>query len=206
MKRKRIGVDVDGVLANFVRGAITMSRALFPNANISTDESLLKTWDFKGIGLTTEQEAILWACIHNTQNFWQNLTPLPSTSLLPVLAQHHDLIFVTNRLETPGNTVCKQTERWLKFYFDILNPYVICAGSKGEVCQGLRLAAFIDDKPENIEDIRQHCGEYPYGGPRFYLKTATYNTEAPLKIKGCYFPVSSFNEFAVKYLIEGIIL
>lgn len=191
----RIGVDVDGVLADFATNARAIAKQLFDG---KPEDHLVQTgWGFDSLGLNKEQESIMWNAIKGTFNFWASLKPLDNTSLLPLLARKHDLVFVTTRIPTAGAPVCKQTEDWLHRWFLLDHPNVIITNHKGNVASSLQLKAFIDDKTSNLADIHNVVvGRVP---PVLYLKDAPYNQEDKRFSR-----VGSFNEFALKFLLGDI--
>lgn len=168
-KRLTIGVDVDGVLAGFVPAARKVCKELF---NGRPDDSLVQTsWAFGSLGITPEEESIMYAKIDSTPNWWLGLPVLPNTDLLPQLCEKHRVVFITNRKDGAGWPIEEQTKVWLKRNFGIVNTNVIISDNKGPVAKGLKLNGFIDDRPKNVAEVYPECP----GGT--YLLSTSYNRE-----------------------------
>jgi 5'(3')-deoxyribonucleotidase len=194
-KKLLIAVDVDGVLADFTYSARQMAKGLFGKP---ADDVVQTEWGFTSVGLTETEESILWKNIHQTPNFWYGLRRLPNTSLLPELVERHDVVFITNRMETGGDTACDQTTKWLINNFRILRPRVILASEKGPVIHRLGVDVFIDDKPSNLRQVREVSWSVAAGKYiELWLKTAEYNKEST---NHGFNIADSFNEFALAQL------
>lgn len=110
--------------------------------------------------------------------FWLRLTPYPKTPavlkrLQKLAVTGHDVYFITTRV---GVECKRQSELWLQKEGFML-PTVIISASKGQVADGIGLNVFIDDKPENIEDVI-------FGtihGARCYLLNRPYNLDRQVR-------------------------
>lgn len=182
MKRLNVGVDVDGVLANFVGSARTVCKQLF---NGRPDDHLIQTgWGFDSIGITKEEENLLWRTIDAAPNWWMGLDRLPETNLLGKLCQDHRVIFITNRKDgSCGLPIEVQTARWLEQNYHLDHPTVTISDNKGPLAAGLKLDYFIDDRPKNVAEV------HPYVQATALLD-ATYNQEFSHTWR-----VHSFDEF-----------
>lgn len=169
MKRLNIGVDVDGVLSAFVPAARKLCKELF---NGRPDDSLIQTsWAFDSLGITKEEENILWRAIDNTPNWWLTHDRMSDTDFLPALAEKHRVVFITNRKDgNVGLPIETQTAEWLKKNFALYNPMVTISDNKGPLAAGLKLDYFIDDRPKNVEEVHQYIRKTA-------LLDATYNQE-----------------------------
>jgi uncharacterized HAD superfamily protein len=191
-KRLNIGIDVDGVLADFTTAARKVCQELFDGR---PDDSLVQTtWAFESLGITKEEENILWKELDSRKNWWlESLYKLPNTNLLMPLYEKHRLIFITNRKDgkNPASWPIElQTAEWLRRQFHIYHPNVIISDNKGPLMDGLKLDYFIDDRPKNVQEAveaidPQHQATLPV------LLAATYNRDYMYP-----YQVSSFNEFA----------
>lgn len=168
----RVGIDVDGVLANFFSAyedavATKAGRDLFP---ARYPEALPPVWDWpQHFGYTDAEMSAVWKDIKASDNFWQKLTPLAGANQLRGAAPWkagHDVYFITNR---PGATAKAQTEQWLRRFLSISIPTVLVCGDKGPLVNSLGLDCFLDDKPENVQDVddaaplcRTYLLSYPY--------------------------------------------
>jgi len=179
-----IGVDIDGVLGAFVPAARKICKRLF---NGRPDDSLVqRSWSFETLGITPEEENIMWREIDTIPDWWLTHDPMPETSLLKPLCDKHRVIFITNRKDGLGLPVDKQSAEWLTRTFHIFHPAVLLSGEKGPLAAGLKLDYFIDDRPKNVEEVVE---DYPQC--KTFLLDTTYNQDFQFQAR-----VKSFNEFA----------
>ena len=189
MERKRlnIGVDIDGVLADFMGGARKLLKEMFDGR---PNDSLVQTgWGLDSLGFSLVEERQFWEQLDRTPNWWMGLKTLPNTNILADLCQTHRVIFITNRKDAQvGKPIEQQSAIWLMHNYPIYIPTVVISDDKGPVARGLKLDAYIDDRPKNVREVAEQ-------GITTYLKRATYNTEFEHPL--C---VDNFNEFALKFL------
>lgn len=185
---RKIGLDIDGVLANFTDTYAALLTKLtgitFPK--FSKEWPDVWYWDRKaGVEKTAEKEA--WSQITSNEKFWENLKPLPDTKEVLMELNHLvkqkqiQLYFLTNR---PGDTAKLQTERWL-YELGVDYPTVLMTSAdKAPVIYGLGLDFFIDDKLETINDTAALVAaegstpgkEWPIKG-HIFLKDWAYNRQ-----------------------------
>jgi uncharacterized HAD superfamily protein len=152
----KIGIDIDGVLSNFNRGFIDLIEKETGKTLPALDDTYPDEWNYHKRWVTPEQDKKIWAEIR-TSMFWFELepyaqTPITLVRLRELRAQGHEIYFITTR---PGELAKLDTEQWLKKW-GMSNPTVLIAGNekaKGQLAAGLGLDAFIDDKPENCEQV-----------------------------------------------------
>jgi hypothetical protein len=157
----RIGVDIDGVLADFCTSYEKLfvdvtGRNTFP---LWTPQQGPTSWNWpEEYGYSKEETGEVWRRIKESYGFWSNLQPhLDAVRALqhvyqPLRVRGHEWYFITTR---PGQSAKYQTERWLSRWF--LNPCVIIAGTgeKGTICQALGIDYFVDDNADNCYDVSQ---------------------------------------------------
>ena len=177
----RIGVDVDGVLAdfntNFIQRCIDVTgRDLFPERPFD-----IPTWNYpEHYGYTAAEVSATWDSIKTDPAFWGSLPPLLGAmgclEWLRELSQtgQIDLYFVTARL---GVMAKQQTEMWLATHSGdfMWAPTVLIASDKGTVARGLKLTHYIDDRWENADAVA-----YMSLNTKVYLRDQPWN-EKPVR-------------------------
>lgn len=156
----KLGIDVDGVLADFntryiERCVAETGRDLFPPRPFD-----IQTWNYpESYGYTNEEVAKVWASIKADPFFWQMLDPYPGAVaaldyLKTRIAAGDDVYFVTAR---PGIAAKSQTEAWLTALWPSRErpmPTVLIASNKGLAARTLELDVYIDDRWENVVDVK----------------------------------------------------
>lgn len=189
MKRVRVGIDIDGVLAGFVPAARIVLKDML---NGRPDDALVqKSWSFESLGITKQEENAMWRRIDETKNWWTTLPREPGTTLLKAVCDTCNVVFVTNRKDgNVGWPIEEQSQEWLKREFHINNPTVLIMDEKGPLLKGLKLDYFIDDRPRNVEDACTYAPEC-----KTALLDCSYNQEYPYGWR-----VRSFDDFARAFL------
>jgi 5'(3')-deoxyribonucleotidase len=192
----RIGVDVDGVLAEFIRQARLDFQKMLDGR--PADSVIQTGWGFDSIGISREEERAFWKHVDETPNWWMQLGRRPGTNTLKRLCDKYRVIFITNRKDGTGLPVDIQTATWLSDNFGIAYPTVLLSDDKGPLTRALKLDWFIDDRPKNVEEVR-------VSSPltRTVLYRTTYNEDyAHLDC------VTTFDEFTKRFSLpeeeEGI--
>ena len=106
--------------------------------------------------LTRSELRQLWAHVGQIENFWASLGEVEAgavAQLAAAAARHRwDVIFVTQRPSSAGDTTQRQSQRWLQAHgFEC--PSVFVTGSRGRVAHALSLDAVLDDRPDNCLDV-----------------------------------------------------
>lgn len=160
----RIGLDIDGVLADFNTSFIRLIREVTGVQLPSPSDDYPDRWNYTKNVLSREQEDKVWKKIKTTK-FWVTLDPLPDcgTVLRQLHGGEHEVYFITTR---PGTRAKWWTEGWL-FEQGCALPTVLIADtsdSKGRLARGLGLDVFIDDRPSNCIEVHlampDHCDVY----------------------------------------------
>jgi 5'(3')-deoxyribonucleotidase len=175
----RIGVDVDGVLAQFNKPYAALLEELgVPTGTFPIEDPLFPPcWDWDILYMEKagwSPEAIkakidvAWAAIRKSTAFWATLPSYPTThldiiNLRTVVENAWDVYFITCR---PGMTAKFQTEAWLMSK-GLKAPFIptVLIVENGEVnksrlCKALELDAIIDDKPSNLQNVRPPTTKY----------------------------------------------
>lgn len=166
----RLGIDVDGVLADWDRPFCALLAQILKKPCAFEDPDLWE-WPRKR-GFTKDEEATAWKFIVANPGWWLTLHPyMDSVVNFRTLEQAGwDIYFITAR-HTPHAR--RMTAAWLEMRYEIEHPMVILANDKGLVARALNLDAFIDDKPE-------HCIQVAvtYPRTRTYLRARKHNEPA----------------------------
>ncbi len=171
----RLGFDMDGVLADFESAFHETEVRLFgPDASSKPgdpeQEEAAEAKAAAAIPAQTEAASDLpsprrlrrrrdavWAAIRTTPNFWTTLQPLDRNAVprLHELMLRHgwEVFFMTQRPETDGDTVQRQTQRWLVDQGFDLPSVLVLAGSRGAAAAALRLDYHVDDSAQHCVDI-----------------------------------------------------
>ena len=99
----------------------------------------------------------IWDAIQKTPDFWMTLKPIEESAVRRIhslMMQHKwEVFFITQRPATAGDTVQRQTQRWLvKQGFDLPSVLVL-GGSRGAAAGALRLTYHVDDSAQNCLDV-----------------------------------------------------
>jgi hypothetical protein len=166
----RLGFDLDGTVAD-LQGALAREAArLFPGVDPGTlprsiapqPAAMPAAADtaapaFSMSSLSPRQQRELWAAACARENFWETLDEIEPGSLARLyrLARERrwEVMFLTSRPETRGDTAQVQSHRWLAAHgFELPSVYVV-HGSRGKIAASLNLEVLVDDRPENCLDI-----------------------------------------------------
>lgn len=170
----KIAVDVDGVIASFTDGFARVANRLWPNT--FPPNYVQSTWNFEEIpeiNITKAKVNKVWDEIRNNEkDFWLGLVPiLPERRALNSFlnsnarkAKQIEVFYVTSRVPSAGDSVTRQTRRWLKrnYVWDkgctcIVKPDGV---TKGEIYRALGIQFSVDDYWENVP--RTFVGGYEF--------------------------------------------
>ena len=107
----------------------------------------------------------VWHAIRNTPDFWLSLDPTNSGAVRRIhelmLQYRWEVFFITQRPATLGDTVQRQTQRWLVSQgFDMPSVLVVPA-SRGAAAGALSLDYHVDDSPQNCIDVKSDSAAKP---------------------------------------------
>ena len=172
----RIAFDLDGVLADFSGAYDRVADRLFPGwrpaGAAAVEAPKARRPDTaraeaaaspgavaraaRGVRLSERRRNRVWKEIRATQDFWLTLDPTDPD----VIGRLHEravrgrweTFFVTQRPATAGDTVQRQTQRWLVERGFALPSVVVHNGSRGRLAAALELDFLIDDTIEHCVD------------------------------------------------------
>ena len=154
-----VGVDVDGILADFNEGYVKLLGSIAPDVKFPPlGDTYPDTWNYHlAAGVSKEQNKQSWDYIKNSETFWFDLNPYHNTVSFLVwlkgFSRRHDVYFITNRM---GGNAKFQTERWLhKAGFG--EPTVLLSATKALACNAVEIDYYVDDKNENVRDVAQNA-------------------------------------------------
>lgn len=171
----RLGFDLDGTLADLQGALAREARGLFPEVDrAALPRSVAPLAAGAGAGedgvapvftmsaLPARQQQELWSAACARLNFWETLEEIEPGSIarLSRLARERkwEVIFLTSRPETSGDTAQAQSQRWLAAHgFELPSVFVV-HGSRGKIAASLALDVLVDDRPENCLDVAIDSG------------------------------------------------
>ena len=143
---KRICLDIDGVLADFVSHAGTL---------LGYDTAVVTTWDYYPLIGKTEDE--FWRAIDGAgSDFWANMPAFPwFHELVGLCERHAPTILLSSPSRCPSSTHGKL--RWIQSQFGSgFRKYLL--GPAKEFCAAPGVV-LIDDSDANCEKFEKHDGE-----------------------------------------------
>jgi hypothetical protein len=168
----RLAFDLDGTVADMHSALAREARRLFPGIDPdAVPNSTPSTGDPTGgterngeaestlsIGqLSSRQQRELWKAVCDQENWWETLDEIEPGSLARlyrlVKDRRWELMFVTSRPETRGDTAQLQSYRWLAARGYETPSIFVVHGSRGKIASALALDVLVDDRPENCLDV-----------------------------------------------------
>lgn len=172
----RVGFDMDGVLADFSSAFCEIERALFDPAEPvaqpgAPEDEAERTPERNAADAPVSakevdrRRRVVWDRIRATENFWTTLKPTDPDAVRrlhdQMLRHRWEVVFITQRPATAGDTVQRQTQRWLVQQGFDLPSVVVIAGSRGAAINALRLTHHVDDSPKNCVDVKSDSSAMP---------------------------------------------
>lgn len=142
----RAGFDIDGVLADF-RTAFRAAARDCLRLPEEAHEPELSRRDIERV----------WASIARAENWWMGLSPYEPAELSRLYGAARtgrwEVVFVTRRPPSAGESVQVQTQLWLERH-GFRHPAVVTVpGSRGDLANALRLDILVDDQFVNCAEV-----------------------------------------------------
>lgn len=147
----RIGLDIDGVIANF--------RAAFHDIARRCLRGRIEDPEDPKSSRALEQAEVrkVWDLVAKTPNWWVELQPYEPDQITRlydlVRTGGWELFFLTNRPPSAGDTVQYQTQWWLERQGFYMPSVLTVPGSRGEIANALRLDIVVDDLVMNCVEV-----------------------------------------------------
>jgi hypothetical protein len=147
----RIGIDIDGVLADF--------RSAFRAAALHCLGRAFDEVDDPKASKALAQGEIrkVWAWVAKTPNWWMGLKAYEPDQIAALYklarAAGWEVFFLTNRPASAGDTAQFQSQYWIERHGFYLPAVLTVPGSRGDIANGLRLDLVIDDQMLNCVEV-----------------------------------------------------
>jgi hypothetical protein len=166
----RIGFDLDGTLADFGSTYRDIERSLFGPGEASgvpdpdsADAGEQAAEDEEPADPRVElrrarrRRDTVWQAIRSIPDFWTTLAPIDAEAVRRIhaamLAHRWEVVFVTQRPSTAGETVQRQTQRWLVAQGFDMPSVVVLEKGRGHATAALGLHYLVDDTARNCVDV-----------------------------------------------------
>lgn len=183
----RVGLDIDGVVADFARAYREIEQRLFDDRPGRPDEpereereqqqrasgsapqvgepATTGSIDTRTLRDLRRRRDSIWKEIQATSNFWTTLRPIEENGVRRIhelMIRHGwEVFFITQRPATAGDTVQRQTQKWLVQQGFDLPTVLVINGSRGSAAAALGLSYHVDDNPQNCLDVRTGSSAKP---------------------------------------------
>jgi uncharacterized HAD superfamily protein len=151
----KIGLDIDGVLADFVTPFLQVLERRVGGPSI--DPVSITDPNFQHHPFLTKE--IIYDCMVDASydpEFWRVLTPLPSAEQwqsLNQISRDHEVVFITHRWVRDTYDINHVTCEWLRRH-GVDDPVVhFTQDLKSQLVKQMNVELFVDDRHENCEDV-----------------------------------------------------
>ena len=149
----RIGIDLDGVLADF-RSAFRATAMHCLRRDVDDPAAALEGTPGS---LTDKDIRKVWDHIAQTPNWWMEVPAFEPEQIARLYActraSAWEVFFLTRRPASAGDSVQFQTQWWIERHGFYMPAVLTIPGSRGEVANALRLNLVIDDLLLNCIEV-----------------------------------------------------
>jgi hypothetical protein len=107
--------------------------------------------------LTRRKLDRVWSEIASTPDFWTTLKAIDPNAVPRIkemmLRHGWEVVFITQRPRTAGESVQRQTQRWLVAQGFDWPSVLVMPGSRGKAAAALHIDYLVDDSPKNCVDV-----------------------------------------------------
>lgn len=167
----RIGFDLDGVLADFAAAYRAVDERLHGSGAVPTrpgnpeEEAADQQETARSRPSPRRRHDAVWQAIASTPDFWTSLNPIEPGAVARLYALstrlQWEVFFITQRPATAGETVQRQSQRWLAAQGFDLPSVLVVSGSRGGAAAALSLDYHVDDSAKNCIDVKAASGARP---------------------------------------------
>jgi hypothetical protein len=147
----RIGIDIDGVLADF-RTAFRATALRCLRHDIDGREEIESL-----APLSPDDVRRVWDYIARAQNWWMDVPAYEPDQIARLYsamrAANWEVFFMTKRPPSAGDSVQFQTQWWIERFGFYLPAVMTVPGSRGDIASGLRLDMIVDDQVINCVEV-----------------------------------------------------
>jgi hypothetical protein len=150
---------MDGVLADFAGAFREVEARLFGSKSDVDPEAPEQEEERqeRNAPRSLARRDAIWREIENTPDFWTLLGPLDREAIPRIqdlaLRLRWEVFFITQRPATAGQTVQRQTQRWLADHGFEFPSVIVLSGSRGRIVRDLEIDYHIDDITQNCLDV-----------------------------------------------------
>lgn len=163
----RVAFDMDGTVADMYAVLRKVSEEIFAaprgkrtaagDADAPNESSAIPGPSVDELHLTAAQQRRLWEHVGGIEDFWTTLPELEPGIIARIAdtarRRRWDVLFITTRPPSAGDTTQVQTQRWLDAHGFHLPSVFVVPRSRGKLADALQLDAVVDDRPENCLDV-----------------------------------------------------
>jgi phosphoglycolate phosphatase-like HAD superfamily hydrolase len=163
----RIAFDLDGTLADFESAFRRFAQDLSGSEEAKAGAAEPEAREAEERTLAAQRNPTpqerrrrlddIWDAIEGTSDFWATLKPIEPDAVRRIrkMAEQHrwEIFFITRRPATAGETVQRQTQRWLIEQGFDMPSVIVLSGARGRLAAALQLDYLVDDSPKNGLDV-----------------------------------------------------